>query len=48
MMCSQCLREEKVAGDVVLHSAAFETIPLDEDLVSQEIDNTFTYKLDDP
>ncbi len=48
MMCSQCLREDKVLGDVTIHSATFNTIPLEEDLVSQEIENAFTYILEYP
>ena len=42
-MCSQCLREEKVIGDVTIHSASFNVIPLDEDVVSMEINNAFSY-----
>ena len=42
-MCSQCLREEKVLGDVTIHSASFNVIPLDEDIVSMEINNSFSY-----
>ena len=42
MMCSHCLKEEKVIGDVALYSVDYGTIPLDEDLISQEIGNSFT------
>ena len=42
IMCSQCLREEKVLGDVTIHSASFNVIPLDEDIVSMEINNAFS------
>ena len=40
-MCYQCLREEKSLSDVTIHSLNLLIYPLEEDLISNEIDNSF-------
>lgn len=42
MMCSQCLREMNALTDVTFHSLKMYLLPLEEDVVSQEIVDCFS------
>lgn len=41
MMCTSCLREEKALTDVTMHSLNTMLFPLESDVLSQEINNSF-------
>lgn len=43
MMCSSCLREENALTDVTMYSLNLSVYPLESDLISQEINNSFRY-----
>lgn len=43
MMCSSCLREEKALTDVTMYSLNLSLYPLESDVISQEINNSFRY-----
>lgn len=45
MMCSQCLREVNALENVTFHSLKMHLLPLEEDLISQEVGNSFRYIL---
>lgn len=45
LMCSSCLREEKALTDVTMHSLNTVLFPLETDVISQEVNNSFRYIL---